>query len=559
MTTAPLVDDAANRSLWRALRPRSKRPLTRALRGLACLAMALASLPARADLESDIRALVRDAGLGESVAGVAVKDLDTDRYLVRIEADRALAPASNMKVLTTAAALGRLGPDFAFETRLERIAGPDPQTVDLILRGGGDPVFGDPTLLRRLERQINQGRAPADHVKLTADTVLDDWCNDLVEEGVGRIDTLWVDDRVFDDEFVHPDWPKDQLDFYYCAQVAGLNFYNNVISFTAAPTSPGAAPAIEAYPFGDFVTTYNLARTGRTNDLRITREPDANVFTLRGATPSRERVSASRTTHDPPMFLANLLAERLQARGVEVGAIARPTLRTNLPPSVVIERFRSTLPWVLLRVNRDSHNMAAEAVLKRLGHEMTGAPGSYQAGAAAVRRFLSEELHGRAPIHGVLVADGSGMSHRNRLTARLLVETLDHMLEDPAQADVLRASLARPGQSGTLRNRMKDDLTARLYAKTGTIGRPIDGQWISASSLSGVLELDDPQNPGQVRRVAFSILVNGFRPRFTNAPVRRLQDRIVNEIDDDLVRRASAAAAATPSAPAEATPAAGAR
>ncbi|MEM9296093.1 MAG: D-alanyl-D-alanine carboxypeptidase/D-alanyl-D-alanine-endopeptidase [Planctomycetota bacterium] len=537
MTRRPAPGSRPARTTRLAPQPRWLR-LALAVAGVALVALAPG---ARADLESDIRGLVRDAGLGETVTAVAVKDLDRDRYLVRLRLDEALAPASNMKLVTTAAALDRLGPDFVFETRLERIDGPDEQTVDLVLRGGGDPVFGDPTLLRRLEDQINRDRPADQRVAVNPDSVLDDWVDDLVQDGVTRVRTLWVDDRVFDQEFVHPDWPKDQLDFYYCAEVGGLNFYNNVINFTAIPTAPGAAPDVEAYPFGAFVTTYNLARTGRANDLRITREPAKNVFTFRGASPSRERISARRTFHDPPRFLADLLAERMRAKGVAVDAIARPDLMRNLPQAVVIERFRTTLPWVLLRVNRDSHNLAAEAVLKRLGHEMTGAPGSFAAGGAATRRFLSERLNHRAAIQGVRVADGSGMSHRNRLTARLLVETLDLMFEDPEHAAVARSVLARPGQRGTLRNRMKGELAGRLFAKTGTIGRPIDGQWISASTLSGVLEIDDPENPGRVRRVAFSILMNGYRPRYSNAVVRQLQDRLVNRIDDDLARRAGVA------------------
>ncbi|MEM1212014.1 MAG: D-alanyl-D-alanine carboxypeptidase/D-alanyl-D-alanine-endopeptidase [Planctomycetota bacterium] len=492
-----------------------------------------------ADVETRLRQVLGGADLRQTVAGISVRDVGSGEILAEIDAHQPMIPASNMKLLTTAAALARLGPDFVFETKLQHLP-PDAEDPRhrLLVRGGGDPAFADPVLLFRLEQQLNADRPADDHISLNADVVLDRWVDAAVNhaqaQGLAGFDVLLIDDRVFDRQFIHPDWPRDQLDRDYCAQVAGLNFFNNVIDVRASPTQNGFAPRVTVYPLHPAIGTTNLARTGSRHGFWIGREPGTNTFTFRGTV--RSRTSASVTVHDPSVVFAELLRHRVQQRGITVGAVERIAPNAPVLTGTPLQKFRTTLPWVLDRTNQDSANLYAEALLKRMGFELTGTPGSFANGSAAIRHFMSQLLTGRVRTAGVQIADGSGLSHRNRVSPRVLTELLIAMYQRDEFRDAYVASLAEGGESGTLRRRLDRGLSADVYAKTGFISRKVDGSHISASCISGYLIYPtsnaDPSNTAPTRVVAFSIMLNNFAPKSGNRAMKQLQDQLIDAIDD---------------------------
>ncbi|MCH7813564.1 MAG: D-alanyl-D-alanine carboxypeptidase, partial [Planctomycetes bacterium] len=130
-------------------------------------------------------------------------------------------------------------------------------------------------------------------------------------------------------------------------------------------------------------------------------------------------------------------------------------------------------------------------------------PGSWTTGARAVRAFLSR--NGIDPRRFVL-ADGSGLSRANRVTGRLICDLLAVMFDHP-DGDAFRASLAEPGEIGTLRSRMKE-LKGSLFAKTGYIR--------GVRALSGYIQTRDGQ------WLCFSIIYNNI-PGSTK-PFSDLQD-----------------------------------
>ncbi|MEM7622611.1 MAG: D-alanyl-D-alanine carboxypeptidase, partial [Planctomycetota bacterium] len=141
-----------------------------------------------------------------ATVGVHVREAMTDGSLFARGASRPLLPASNMKLLTTGAALLVLGPDMRFDTDFRVRDG------QVIVVGSGDPAFGDPSMLGR------------EGVPESPDALLDELARAIVADGRGAgIETVIVDDRVFDRRGAHPSWPRDQLNLWYCAEVAGVN------------------------------------------------------------------------------------------------------------------------------------------------------------------------------------------------------------------------------------------------------------------------------------------------------------------------------------------------
>jgi len=484
--------------------------------GVLALAVAGAGL---AEVESRVDNYLSTADLRGTAVSVCVLDVSRGEVLAEIDADRSMIPASNMKLITTAAALGTLGEDFRFSTRLEMLpAGDGRDGAALVVLGDGDPAFGDPATLRE-----------ADY---TVEDLVQWWVEAVKKTGRTEFETLIVDDRVFangPDERVHPTWPRNQLHKRYCAQVMGVNYFNNVFQVTATPTRMGEDVQLGIYPYGPFVRTDLRVRTGRVDQWDIITSPDNNQITFRGQL--RHRQTQWVAMHDPAMVFGRLLKQELGRAGVTVGEVVRPDAEERLPAGELLHQVNTTLQAVLTRTNRDSMNLYAEALLKRSGFQLTGAPGSYDNGSAAVRRFLANTLDDPTLAASIQVADGSGMSRDNRVTARALAVLLDAMHGHEGFGPYL-ASLGRPGDGGTLDNRFEDArLEGRVFAKSGYIN--------NVSALSGYLVYPPTRAGGDHRFVAFSILCNGFGTgnarELSNRDMKRLQEEIVALIDEEMV------------------------
>ena len=160
--------------------------------------------------------------MARGVWGVDIRSLDTGEPLFDLNAGRLMMPASNMKIVTLAAAADVLGWDHRFTTTLETSAAVDRGvlTGDLFVRGGGDPTIN-----------TREGRAPA---------VLDEWAAALRAAGINEIDGRIVgDDQLFDDEGIGPGWAWDYLQFGYAAPVGALQFNENLATSDRASGGPG--------------------------------------------------------------------------------------------------------------------------------------------------------------------------------------------------------------------------------------------------------------------------------------------------------------------------------
>ena len=459
-----------------------------------------------AGIDAQARAMIGAADLRKTVVGLFAVDVGTGRTIVAVNADEPLIPASNMKLITAAAALHLLGPDFTFKTEL-RIIDASPDAAVLVVKGDGDPAFGDPKLMR-----LND---------LDTESLLDKWVVAAREAGVRRIKALIIDDRVFDRQFVHPDWPVEQLNRWYCAEVAGVNFHDNCLDLFPQPTRKGQAPLVRMLPETDFIEVVNRAVTGNADTFWISRPARLNVMTYRGKVKTKRTHPVHVTVHDPPVFFARLLTERFDKAKVPVDSIRRAAPEDDLPAGRTLSRVVTDLPTVLARCNKDSQNLFAEALIKRMGHQFTGAGGSWDNGAAAVRRFLNEKLGARGAA--ITIADGSGMSRQNQVSARLLVEVLAAAHRDPQIGPDLFASLSVGGEDGTLRKRFVDGMTGRVHGKSGYINQ--------VSCLSGYIVFDANRSGPPSRIVAFSMLFNGFKHPVNAYSLKQIQNRLVRLID----------------------------
>lgn len=475
--------------------------------GVLAVVWAIGSACLAGPLDSVLDRLIGNASLGNGKAAVHIIDLDTGREIGEFHSDDLMIPASNMKLLSSGAAVMVLGDQFEFETSFEIFESDGRRT--LIIRGSGDPALGDPAIFEDEEQS------------LTHEALFDAVAKALRDRGIDSIDELVIDDRVFDRVWAHPDWPVDQLNRWYCAEVGGLNFQTNVIKMFPIPGSLGGTPLLEMEPNLPWIDVQIKAKTitkGR-DSAWVARPTPANKFTLFGNVRGKTEIPVS--VHEPSMFAGGVFAFALSERGVKIKTDRYIEDRVRLAvagdewDSTPVAVVTTPIADVLKRTNTDSYNLYAEALLKRIGHEITGDPGSWENGASVVRLLLSQHVSATA-AQNTIIADGSGMSRENRVTPKTLTSWFK-VLAHHESWSIFEASLATPGH-GTLKRRFLDtDLSSTLRAKSGYLN--------GVYALSGVLE-----HPSG-RRIAFSVLLNDIKPGVGSRAAKPFIEDVVVEID----------------------------
>jgi D-alanyl-D-alanine carboxypeptidase/D-alanyl-D-alanine-endopeptidase (penicillin-binding protein 4) len=476
---------------------------------------------ARADVGGEVQAVLQESLMHKATVGVDVIRLGAipadARDVYGHDAAIPRIPASNLKLATTSAALDHFGPDFKFRTILFK------HGDDLVLIGDGDPTFGDSEYLRKVGWQVT--------------TVYEGWAAQLRKMNVAAVHDVIVDDGIFDQEFFHPHWPADQLEQHYMAQVAGMNLNENLIGLIVEPTSAGARVNFSLDPATQYVSVMNRCLTGSRNSINLARQIGTNTITMTGQTPGRGAARVETTVHDPPLYAAQVLAETLAAGGVKVIGQARRD-RTARQQRIdagaagagqwaIIGIHETPISTVLGRANKDSVNLYAESLCKRLGADLAKSSGTWQNGTAAVAAFLKRVGISDSEFQ---LDDGCGLSKENRISPHALATVLGYDFAGKNH-NTFFDSLSVAGVDGTLEHRFDApafrDLRQRVFGKSGFVE--------GVSTLSGLLKAKDNQ------WYAFSIMMNGI-PRGSNSDIKPLQERIVRAIDND----ASASAAARP-------------
>ncbi len=445
----------------------------------------LAEPEARRQLRESLDALFGDPRFSNAWWGARVERMNGE-VLYDLNGARNFAPASNMKILTTAAAIALLGPDYTYETRLEAI-GEITQDGrlegDLVIVGSGDPSFG------------------AWHPDENPDSaaILGQWADALEAAGVREITgDIIGDGRYFTEEFYSGYWELSDIPYWYAAGSSGLAIEENAFRLVFTPgENVGDTPAVEIIPPTDYMTFINEAKTaeaGGAKDMDIVeRDPKSNVARIAGSLALDAGTKSERgSVWDGPRYAAYLFRETLERRGVRVAGEAlniramENAARIDAAPP---ERRRVIATWTsppmrsLCRtVNRWSHNFFADQLLRTIGKERRG-EGSFEAGEAAAKEWLASV--GVPEIQALQMNDGSGLSRHNVVQPRQFCATLRAMFNDKALREPFTESLSVAGVSGWMSDRMKDTPAAgRVRAKTGYVLR--------VRSLSGyVLTVED--------------------------------------------------------------------
>jgi len=453
-------------------------------------------------LTDRLTALLENTETKQALWAVFVRSLDSGDVLFAHHGDRLLMPASTMKIITLAVAAERLGWDYSYETRLLSTGAVVDGVLhgDLIVRGTGDPTINS---------SAGNGM-PA----------FDAWAATLLEAGIAAVDGHVIgDDDLVEDAAPGYGWSWDDLPYGYATPGGALQHHDNVAVLLVHPDSvAGEDAVIEVGPQASGVRVVNRVETvspdGKT-ELTLQRMPDGALEVI-GAVPANAApVSLTASVQNPTIFFVGGLKQTLKTWGIDVSGDAVDIDKVDA--AVVDDALRvlashrsPPLSDIAATLMGASQNFYAETLLRTLDQDRR--PRTAAAGRNVMREVL--ESWGVDPSR-MVVADGSGLSRYNYVTARTLVDVLQKMHDDPRHASPFLATLPVAARSGTLATRLRGTAAAgNVHAKTGSMS--------NVRALAGYVTSAD----GEV--LAFAVLANNFPG--PAGPILAVIDRLVEQL-----------------------------
>jgi serine-type D-Ala-D-Ala carboxypeptidase/endopeptidase (penicillin-binding protein 4) len=452
---------------------------------------AIATAPTPDALTARIDLALAQPFLAEAQVGVSVLDLETGQVLYQRGEALPLNPASNVKLVTSAAALGILGPAHRYATALYREDGALSGTTikgNLYFQGSGDPAL-----------------VTSDLYALAAT---------LRARGIKRISGgIVIDASRFDRDELPPGFDqKEELASYRAPSGATVVNFNTFEVHVRPGDSVGAAPfaAVDPPVAGIDLRVTATTEAGRRRALLAEYEAEDGKITLKLA--GTVGVDASPTSlrypvADPSLYAGQVLAHALERQGIKVGRTKLTLGRVPKDAVFLVAHQSASLSSLVRAVNKLSNNFMAEQICKTL--DAQPGPATF---AGALERVRAHVAALGVPTEGMSLGNGSGLYDNNRVTAAQFTALLAAVYRDLRIGPDYLASLAIMGVDGTTRSRLRGSSRAGwVRVKTGTL----DG----VSALTGYAGAPDR------KPIVFSILLNGLR-KSDASQARALQNQV---------------------------------
>ncbi len=448
-------------------------------------------------LRTDLDRIFSDRRFADAQWGAEVFSLDRSKKLYEKNSRRLYIPASNNKILTAAAALIRLGPDFRFETRVLTDGQIENGVLrgNLIIRGSGDPS--------------NPAKSPPGN----SFGVFTDWASILREKNIRSIaGNLLGDAGAFDEIAFGHGWEWNDLGQAYAAPVSALQFNENSITIEITPGIRNGSPAsIKTSPMADYPAVENKTVTGAggaSSRIRIEPGKAPESIVVSGSIPfGGPVITRTVAVQSPVLYYLAALKQALAEQGIDVRACEIMEKRNYTQPSFSLLWIQPSpvLPELLKTLLKTSQNLYAETLARALGLTLLG-EGTFAKG----KEIVEDTLNGMGIEKATYsYADASGLSRLNLISPDMLVRILQYMYRYP-HFSLFYDALPIAGVDGTLESRMKGTKAENnLRAKTGTMA--------GVSAISGYIKTRDGE------MLAFSVIANNFLTDKDAA--ERLQDR----------------------------------
>ena len=396
--------------------------------------------------------------------GILVQPLYKGQNLYSRDAQKYFTPASNTKLLTTAAALQQLGANFRIRTSVYQ----DGNNVVRVV-GRGDPSFSD-TQLVALARQLKA-------------------------KGITQIEKLIADDSYFQGDIVHPSWEWEDVYSDYGAPVNSLIVNQNVFSIKLVPQVVGKPLQVAWTDFHEARLWQIINQSVTVEEkqpafINVTRELSGNVLRIQGQLGAKaDPFLVQVPVVDPNNYFLRRFRIALIGEKIRLRETAVVSEVVNQQELAFVES--PLLSDLVMETNQNSNNLYAEALLRAIAQRKKPEQTTVNAALEVLKTTLTQL--GVNPT-GYVIVDGSGLSRHNLISPEALVQVLQGMAKTPSSS-VYRASLPIAGKSGTLKSRFQNTPAEGIVqAKTGT--------------MTGVVSLSGYVNNSKYEPLVFSIIVN---------------------------------------------------
>ncbi len=435
-------------------------------------------------IKSKIDNVLKDKFFESCLVSIQVEDLTANKTLYQKNETILLRPASNMKVITSAAGLLYLGPDYNFQTDLyyDGYISNDTLYGDIFINGACDPDFVTKDLYTFVDaiKSLNIS-------VITGNIYGDVSFKDSLHWGKGW---MWDDDPSSDAPYLSALNLNDN-----CVEV---NYDSKEKLITTNPKSKYIdIKRIET----DEELFIDRNWLERKNEIKIVGKDDNKTY------------STKVNVLNPELFFLKVLSEVLDSNWVKV--LGNLETRHLNGTEIFLTSFSRKYSDVIVNLNKESDNLSAEMTLLALSEMFYGKPANAKNGIKVLEKMI--EQIGLDPKDYRLV-DGSGVSHYNVVSTNLFVSILKYFYnEKPELYRILYDSFPIAGVDGTLEYRMKKTLAENnVHAKTGTL--------TGVSTLSGYLTTIKNHT------IAFSIMMQNYVGSSTKA--RELQDEICKVLSE---------------------------
>jgi len=401
--------------------------------------------------------------------GVVVKSLTSGETIFEHNAKNLYIPASNEKIITSVAALSLLKRDYRFKTDFYTGGGISNGVLHggLYVKGYGDPTLAEPHLGFIIYQLKKRG----------------------VKEIKGGIT---VDDSYFGTTRRAQGWKPEWVDDFYSPPISALSFNYNVIEVRVHASKTGRRPVIKIEPEGSNIAVLNKAVTSRAKGALTTKWKNDHTLVVGGRVRPKATVVLKIPVQNPALLTGNVLKHAIEESGIKVSG---PVVAGDVPrwATVFYTHYSDPLSAVVTEYNKNSVNIIGENLIKTLGAEFKGAPGTWENGSIVISEFLNNI----GIKNGFRIVDGSGLSLLNRVSPETLTKILSYAYGNRIIATDFIESLPIAGVDGTLKKRFRQsDVQGRVKAKTGYLN--------NVRALSGYVFTKQ----GDV--LVFSILDNGL-------------------------------------------------
>lgn len=420
-----------------------------------------------------------------ATVGIHIINLESGNELYRFNSDKLMIPASTMKLVTSAAALKILGPDYRFQTKIGYTGNITNLTLegDLVIIGGGDPALGSHYFM--------------DHY--FHPHFLDSWVQQIKSAGIKNVKgNLFLDVSFYDTEKIPSTWVWEDMGNYYGAGASALSVYDNLFRITfrspALPDQPTEITAI--YPRVPGISFQNEVLSSNVNRDRayVFGSPFDGKRVIRGTIPKNRTAFTIKASNPFPGKLLEIdFLKHLNENGIFISGKLSTNKSDNNAFQTLFIQESPPLDEIIRVLNVESVNLFAEHLVKQIAAETNG-KGSRKVGLKIINDFYHQI---GLDTMQLIMEDGSGLSHFNLATPQFFTGLLSYM----KSSEEFKKSLPTAGE-GTLYRFSSTEFPAKtLMAKSGSMTR--------VRCYSGYL------NTNQGKQLAFSIMFNHFEGEHT--------------------------------------------